>query len=98
MQIIGANPHPTISGLDELTAKSNYFRGQDPSQWLTDVPNYSKVLYQSIYPGIDLVYYGNEVAFAYDFLLAPGVDPNEIKLSFTGTDGRCRRSAIMGHI
>jgi hypothetical protein len=42
------------------------------------------VRYQSIYPGIDLVYYGTARALEYDFRVAPGADPSCIRLGFTG--------------
>ncbi|MGH7813392.1 MAG: hypothetical protein ACREQI_05250, partial [Candidatus Binataceae bacterium] len=58
MNLIGANPNAQIEGVDPLPGKSNYFIGNDPKKWRTDVPMYAKVRYRNIYPGIDLVYYG----------------------------------------
>ena len=60
MQLVGANPQAKVSGLDELPGKSNYFVGNDPKKWRTNVPNYAKVKYEGVYPGVDLVYYGNK--------------------------------------
>src|SRR5208337_4431607 len=63
--------------------KVNYFIGNDPAQWHTSVPTYVKVRYTGIYPGIDLVYYGNPSAdgqLEYDFVVAPGADPGVIAL------------------
>ena len=57
---VGANPDPEITGLEELPGKSNYFIGNDPDKWQANVPNYAKVRVKSVYPGIDLVYYGNQ--------------------------------------
>jgi hypothetical protein len=68
--------------LEELPGKSNYFIGNDPKKWRTNVPNYAKVKYQGIYPNIDLVYYGNQRQLEYDFVVAPGADPNAIAPSF----------------
>ncbi|MGC2604768.1 MAG: SBBP repeat-containing protein, partial [Silvibacterium sp.] len=66
----------------------NYFIGNDPSKWHTDVPTYAKVRYQSIYPGIDLLYYGNqEGRLEHDFVVSPGADPNAIVLSMRGSEG-----------
>ncbi|HVN62992.1 MAG TPA: hypothetical protein VMT58_00030, partial [Candidatus Binataceae bacterium] len=62
MRLIGANPHPTIEGVDALPGKANYFIGNDPKQWHRDVPMYAKVMYRDIYPGIDLVFYGGPSA------------------------------------
>ncbi|MBI4166047.1 MAG: SBBP repeat-containing protein [Acidobacteria bacterium] len=76
---MGANPSAAVTGLDELPGKSNYFIGNDPKKWRTNVRNYAKVKYQSVYPGIDLVYYGNQGQLEYDFVVAPGANPNAIK-------------------
>src|SRR5262249_53880384 len=86
MQVIGGNPAPHVVGREELPGKVNYLRGQDRAQWHTDVPTYAKVEYQQVYPGIDLVYYGNQQQLEYDFIVAPGADPSAITLAFAGTD------------
>ncbi len=80
MILAGANPKATITGLDELPGKSNYFIGNDPAKWRTNVPTYAKVKYQNVYRGIDLVYYGNPQQLEYDFVVAPGADPKAISL------------------
>jgi len=68
-------------GADELPGKSNYFIGNDPQKWRTNVPTYAKVKYQGVYPGVDLVYYGNQGGqLEYDFVVAPGADPSAIAL------------------
>lgn len=76
---IGTNPDPLISGLKELPGKSNYFIGSDPAKWRTNLSNYEKVKVQEVYPGIDLVYYGNQRQLEYDWIVAPGADPNAIR-------------------
>ncbi len=80
MTLAGANPKATVTGLDELPGKSNYFIGKDPAKWRTKVPSYAKVKYQNVYRGIDLVYYGNPQQLEYDFVVAPGADPKAISL------------------
>ena len=60
MTLVGANANAKVTGLDPLPGKSNYFLGNDPKKWRTNVSNYAKVKYENIYPGIDLVYYGKE--------------------------------------
>jgi len=62
----------------------NYFRGNNPRKWATDVPTYKRVSYTGVYSGIDLVYYGNQRQLEYDFVVAPGADPKQIALSFSG--------------
>ena len=64
----------------------SYFYGNDPSRWQRDVPTYGRVVYQGVYPGIDLAYYGHGGALEYDLVVAPGADPNAIRLSIAGAD------------
>ena len=80
IKTMGSNPNPKIVGLDKLIGKSNYLIGREPHNWVTDVPNYTKVKYSNIYKGIDLVYYGNQQQLEYDFIVAPGTDPKIIKM------------------
>jgi hypothetical protein len=86
MSLVGAARQPLVSGLDELPGKANYFIGKDAAKWHTNVPTYAKVHYREIYPGIDLVYYGNQRQLEYDFVVAPGADPKKIALRFQGAD------------
>jgi hypothetical protein len=80
IRLIGADPSPVISGVSTLPGTTNYFRGNDPRRWFTRVPNYEKVLYRGVYPGVDLLYYGNQRQLEYDFMLAPHANPAGIKL------------------
>src|SRR5579864_7230974 len=80
MQLVGANSAARVSGIDEQPGRTNYLVGNDPSQWRTNVANYSRVKYASVYPGVDLVYYGNHRQLEYDFVVAPGGDPAAISL------------------
>jgi hypothetical protein len=84
MQFVGANPVPHVAGHDELPGKSNHFIGRDTRSWRTRVSSYSRVEYQHIYPGVNLVYYGNQRQLEYDFLVAPHADPKAIELAFDG--------------
>jgi uncharacterized repeat protein (TIGR01451 family) len=84
MKLAGANLMPTFSGVEELPGRSNYFLGNDPKKWSTNVPTYRKVRYGNVYPGVDLVYYGSQGQLEYDFVVAPGGDPARIALSFAG--------------
>jgi len=86
MKVVGANAEAKLVGLDELPGKSNYFIGNDPKKWRTGIPHYGKVRYQEVYPGVDLVFYGNPRQLEYDFVVAPGADPQAITLAFEGTD------------
>jgi hypothetical protein len=84
MQLTGASPEAALSGSDPLSGKSNYFIGSDPAKWHRDIPQFARVRYHNVYPGIDLVYYGNQGQLEYDFEVAPGADPKEISLRFQG--------------
>jgi len=86
MTFAGASPQPPIAGQKELAGKVNYFLGNDPAKWRTNVPTYAAVRYEGLYPGIDLVYYGNYRQLEYDLIVAPGADPSQIALSFKGAD------------
>jgi len=79
-----ASPNARISGSDELPAKANYFIGNDPRRWRTNVPVYARAKVAGLYPGIDLVYYGNQRQLEYDFLVAPHADPRAVRLRFDG--------------
>ena len=83
MRIVGANPTARAVGLDKQAGVSNYLIGSDPSKWHTDIPNYGKVDYQSVYSGIDLVYHGDQNQLEYDFVVAPGADPARSALPST---------------
>src|SRR5206468_2227249 len=71
-------------GIDRLASKSNYFIGNDPAKWKTDVPHYARVKYSQLYPGVDLIFHGNQRQLEYDFVVAPGSDPRCIRFAFEG--------------
>ena len=86
MKLSGANQAPSLTGLDLLPGKSNYLLGNDPQKWRTGVPQYARVRYESVYPGINLVFYGDQGQLEYDFQVAPGADPAQAELEFRGAD------------
>lgn len=88
LELLGANPSPRIYGSEQQAGRSNYFKGRDRSKWHTNVPNFARVHYQQIYPGVNLVYYGNQRQLEYDFVVAPGSDPGRIALSIRGGSAR----------
>ena len=83
MTVSGATD-AVAEGHNELPGKANYFIGRDPGGWHTNVPTYAKVKYKSIYPGVDLVYYGHQGQLEYDFTVTPQSDPDSIHLTFGG--------------
>jgi uncharacterized repeat protein (TIGR01451 family) len=84
MTLEGASQNSTVGGTDELAGKSNYFIGNDAAKWQTDVPQFARVRYRGVYPGIDLVYYGKQGQLEYDFEAAPGSDPEKVAFRFQG--------------
>ncbi len=86
MQLVGAEPSPRARGIDELPGKSHYLVGNDPANWRKNVPHYARVRYEGIYPGVDLVYYGNKGQVEYDFIVLEGANPGQIGFSFVGVD------------
>ncbi|HEY3128664.1 MAG TPA: HYR domain-containing protein [Acidobacteriota bacterium] len=86
MKLVGASSAARLEGIDLLPGRSNYFIGNDSRKWHIDIPTYARVRYSQIYPGIDLVYYGNQNQLEYDFVIRPGSDPGRIALDVQGAD------------
>jgi hypothetical protein len=84
MELSGANANRHASGTEHLPGKVNYFIGNDSSKWRSEIPTYAKVRYENLYPGIDLVYYGNQRALEYDFVVSANADPKPLRLHFAG--------------
>jgi hypothetical protein len=92
-QFVAANPAAKVTGEEELPGKINYLLGKDSSKWRTGVATYAKVRYEQVYPGIDLLYYGNQRQLEYDFVVAPGADPARIRLKLA----EARKMYVNGH-
>jgi len=79
--LANANQNAVVTGVQELPGRVNYFIGNDPKKWRTNMPTYAKVRYHDVYPGVDLEYYGNEAGqLEYDFVVGPGADPSAITI------------------
>ncbi len=85
LQFAQANVNPRVEGQEPLMSKSNYLIGSDTKQWRQDIAHYARVKYHDLYPGVDLIYYGNQQQLEYDFVVAPGVNPHQIKIAVSGT-------------
>jgi len=81
---IGGNTNARMEGIGELQVKSNYFLGNNETHWQTDIPNYVRVRYDDIYPGVDLVYYGEHGQLEYDLIVRPGARADAIRLGIQG--------------
>ena len=80
IRLVNAQITPQAEGLAELPGKANYFIGNDPKKWRTNVPMYGRVNFHAVYPGVDLAYYGNQRQLEYDFIVAPHADPGSITM------------------
>jgi hypothetical protein len=81
LHLVGANRNANLVGEKELLGKANYFIGNDPKQWRTNLRTYGRVRYRRVYPGVELLCYGNQGGqLEYDFMVAPGADPKAIQL------------------
>jgi hypothetical protein len=84
LAFVGADPRVRMRGLEELPGKSNYFAGNNRARWRMGVPNFARVRYEALYPGIDLIFYGNRGSLEFDFLVSPGADPGRIEFQLDG--------------
>jgi len=84
LKLLAANPAPLVQGVDELPGKANYFVGNDPVAWRTNIATYAKVKYADVYPSIDLLYYGNRRQLEFDFIVRSGGDTKAIRVAFEG--------------
>lgn len=84
LQFVNANARSVMVGKEELPSKSNYFIGNDPTQWHTNIKNYAKVIYQNLYPRIDAIFYGHQKQLEYDIRVAPGAHPETIRFHIEG--------------
>ena len=85
-EFLGANARAEAGGVGELAGKVNYLLGNDPAQWRAGLSLFAQVRVENIYPGVDLVYYGNQQRLEYDFVVAPKSDPRAIAIRVTGAD------------
>ena len=87
MRFLGSNENAAVIGNYSLTERHNYFLGNEPGKWASGCRAFNLVEYQQLYPGIDLHLYGNEGKLKYDLIVAPGVDPNQVKINYEGANG-----------
>ena len=83
--------YPTLSGAKvaasvPLPGKVNYFIGNDPKKWRTNIPTYQAVIYKNAYPGVDLKFYGNGRQLEYDVVVRPGADPGQVHFRYAGVE------------
>jgi hypothetical protein len=86
MRLVGMNPSALSSGMRELPGRVNYLTGRDEGKRRRNVRSFAAVRYEGVYAGVDLIFYGNQRQLEYDFVLAPGADPEAIRMQFGGGD------------
>src|SRR5579872_2742756 len=86
MRLAHAGKPKAIRGLEPTGGISNYFIGNDPAKWRTNIPNYTRVEYKSVYAGVDVAYYGNPQKLEYDLVVAPGADVAAIQVEYEGVE------------
>ncbi len=86
MRLVGANPAAQLAGKEELPARTNYLLSASHDRWHTGITNYAKVEQKQVYPGVDLVFYGNQQQLEYDFVVAPRARPANIVMAFDGAN------------
>jgi hypothetical protein len=84
LRFAGARKGLRVEGSELLPGKVNYFVGSNPARWKSNLPTFRRVEIPGVYPGIDVVFYGNQRDLEYDFLVAPGADASRIELAFSG--------------
>nr|MBA2565199.1 SBBP repeat-containing protein [Gemmatimonadota bacterium] len=87
IRLQGSDAAARVSAIDELPGRTHYLIGNQPSAWRLDVPSFARVRYSGVYPGVDVVYYGNQRNLEYDFVVAPGADPRAVRLTVDGAEG-----------
>jgi hypothetical protein len=106
IEFTGANPRARVEGLNPTTARVNFLEGSDPARWKTNLTGFSRVRYSNLYPGIDLIYYGErERHLEYDLVVRPGADPAQVRLHAQSegavaidAEGNLRFDGAAGHI
>jgi hypothetical protein len=86
MKLVGGNTASHSVGVDRLPGVANYFIGDSPEGWRTNIPTYGGVKVTGVYPGIDLVYHGQGGHLEYDFVVAPGADIGSIRVAFDNVE------------
>lgn len=87
MALTGANASPRVTASRRLAGEANYIIGADSSRWARSIPTYQRVTYDEVYPGIDLVFHWEPEGLEFDFVVAPGADPDLIRFGWSGLNG-----------
>ena len=86
VEFLESNSNISFLKEDPSISSSNYYLGNDPTKWATNVKSYKKITYQNLYDGVDMKLYCDEQNIKYDFIVDPNVNPNKIRLQYSGAD------------
>ena len=86
LKFLGSNLHAAMIPEEKAQGEHSYFPSGDPKSWITSVPNYNRVNYKGVYPGVDVSFYGHAGQLEYDFIVEPESDAGSIRLGTTGAD------------
>ena len=81
------NKNSEIVAEDVQDGKVNYFTGNDPEKWKTNIPTYKTVVYRNIYKDVDMRIYGNNQQLEYDIIIKPGANLSRIQFAYQGIEG-----------
>ena len=81
-----ANAAAQLEPIEPLPGVANYYVGQDPSKWRLGVRTFAKLRTKDVYPGVDVVYYGDHRRLEFDFVVAPMANARAIALTLSGMD------------
>lgn len=82
----GGGGASTPHGVDILPTRTNYFIGNDPARWQTNVPSFGRIRYERVFPGVDVAFYGRRKQLENDFIVQPGADPAAVSFQVAGAD------------
>jgi hypothetical protein len=86
LKLVGSEPAPSVQGDQPLPGRINYFLGNNPQAWHTDIPTFAQVRYLNVFRDVNLLYYGRQGQLEYDFVLGAGADPRRIRLAVEGAE------------
>jgi hypothetical protein len=84
---LGANEEVIVVGEDESEAKFNYYKGTNPQDWITGARVFHNVLYQELYPNIDIIVHGGSGILKHDYRVKVGGNVEDIKVHYDGIKG-----------
>ena len=93
MRLVGGNAQAQIAAESQLPGVTNYFIGNDRSQWLSGVKQYARVAYRDVYPGVNMAFHGEQRQLEFDFIVAPGANAAPIRLGVSGAKGMATDNA-----